>query len=213
MIVPAMNSEELIIEIFKDFETVQRKAMYLTDSLRREAVKSRSKYVQRIFGYKSMRLNQWIIIVDYFVKNPCFTVVVCYNDEFGLNGIRVDPSSLSLTHFTPHFLERYNERFLKQRNLTKLELLKRFIPNNSLEVIKYVLDSKGKQYRVFGRFNEGIGLGYKEVFNIMGKEIIHYKTFISNDMVLESQVDDFNFTGKLFDSYWNEMFKNMRKCA
>lgn len=213
MIVPAMNSEELIIEIFKDFETVQRKAMYLTDSLRREAVKSRSKYVQRIFDYKSMRLNQWIIIVDYFVKNPCFTVVVCYIDEFGLNGIRVDPSSLSLTHFTPHFLERYNERFLKQRNLTKLELLKRFIPNNSLEVIKYVLDSKEKQYRVFGRFKEGIGLGYKEVFNIIGKEFIHYKTFISNDMVLESQVDDFNFTGKLFDSYWNEMFKNMRSCA
>jgi len=63
-----------------------------------------------------------------------------------------------------------------------------------------IFPSKEKQYRVFGRFKEGIGLGYKEVFNIIGKEFIHYKTFISNEMIFDGQRDDFNILGK----YYNE---------
>jgi len=213
MIVPAMNSLELLTEIFNDLEIVNRKAMYLTESLRREAVKSKSKHAHRIFDYKSMQLNKWFIVVDYIVGNPGFIVVIYYINEYGLNGIRVDADNTSLTHFTPHFLDRYSERFLKQSNLSKLELLKRFIPNNHLEVLQSVCDNETEKYRIFGRFKEGIGLGYKEVLNNIGKEIIHYKTFISNEMINESQVDDFNMAGKLFDSYWNEIPKSIRRRA
>jgi hypothetical protein len=35
-----------------------------------------------------------------------------------------------LYRFSPHFLIRYNERFLKQENISKLDLLKRFISVN-----------------------------------------------------------------------------------
>jgi hypothetical protein len=200
MIVPAMNSKELLTEIFKDFEIVQRKAMYLTDGLRREAVKSRSKYVQRIYGYRSKQYNNWIIIVDYYVGDPCFTVVVFYVDEFGLNGVRVDTDDRTLTHFSPHFLQRYNERFVIQGSLSKLDLLKRFISNNSLEAIHYKSIGDTKQYEIFGRFKEGIGLGIKEVFTEIGREIIHYKTFISNEMIFDNQRNDFTILGK----YYNE---------
>jgi hypothetical protein len=62
MIVPAMNSEELTKEVFKDLESVNVKALYLARGMRREAVKSTSKFVQRIFEYKSMRLNKWLIM-------------------------------------------------------------------------------------------------------------------------------------------------------
>ena len=55
MIVPAMNSLELLTEIFNDLEIVNRKAIYLTESLRREAVKSKTKHVHRIFDYRSMQ--------------------------------------------------------------------------------------------------------------------------------------------------------------
>lgn len=48
MIVPAMNSKELYKEIHTDLEIVFRKAGYLTSGLRREAVKSKNKYIQRI---------------------------------------------------------------------------------------------------------------------------------------------------------------------
>lgn len=213
MIVPAMNSEELLNEIFKDFEIVNRKAMYLTEGLRREAVKSKTKHVHRIFDYKSMQLNKWFIVADYIVGDPGYIVVVYYIDEYGLNGIRVDADNQSLTHFTPHFLERYNERFLKQPNFSKLELLKRFISNSPLEVIQSVLDSETEQYQIFGRVKEGIVLGDKEVFIEKGKEINHYKTFISNAMINESQVEDFNSTGRLYDSYLDEMPKNIRRRA
>lgn len=174
--------------------------MYLTEGLRREALKSRSKYVQRIYEYRSKQYNNWIIIVDYYVGDPCFTVVVFYVDEFGLNGVRVDTDDRTLTHFPPHFLQRYNERFVIHGSLSKLDLLKRFISNNSLEAIHYKAIAETKQYSIFGRFKEGIGLGYKEVFSDIGKEFIHYKTFISNEMIFDGQRDDFNILGK----YYNE---------
>ena len=213
MIVPAMNSKELTLEVYKDIETVNIKAIYLAQGLRREAVKSKSKYVQRVFEYKSRRLNQWLIIIDYYVKQPFFTIVVYYLDPSGLNGIMVDGNNQTLTHFTPHFLERYNERFLMQPKISKLELLKRFVPANSLEVIRVVPESSNVEKRIFGRFKEGIGLGFKEEFREMGKEIYHFKTFISTDIIFESQEEDFNLTDKRYDLYWNEMFKNIRKHA
>jgi hypothetical protein len=125
MIVPNMDSKELLIEVFKDLEIVNRKAIYLTQGLRREAVKSKAKYVQRVFDYKSMRHNYWFIVVDYYVKQPCYTVVVYYSNQRGLNGVLVDGDNQALIHFSPHFLDRYNERFLKKRGASNLELLKR----------------------------------------------------------------------------------------
>ena len=159
MIVPAMNSKELINEIYKDLEPVNIKAIYLAQGLRREAVKSKSKYIQRVFEYKSRRFNQWLIVVNYYFKQPFYIVVVYYLDSYGLNGIMVDGNNKTFTHFTPHFLERYNERFLMQPDIPKLELLKRFIPVNSLEIIKVVPESNSRGNRIFGRFKEGIGLG------------------------------------------------------
>lgn len=213
MIVPAMNSEELTKEIFTDLESVTVKAFYLAQGMRREAIKSKSKYVQRIFEFKSRRHNHWLIIIDYYVKQPFSTVVVYYLDYYGLNGIMVDGNNQTLTHFTSHFLDRYNERFLMQPNILKLDLLKRFVTANSLEVIRVVPDSNMNGNRIFGRFKEGIGLGFKEEYREMQKEIFHFKTFISTDMIFESQEEDFFLTDKRYDLYWNEMSKNTRRCA
>ena len=213
MIVPAMTSQELYKEIHTDLEIVFRKAGYLTSGLRREAVKSKTKYIQRIFDYKSKRQNKWFIVVDYYVVQPEFTVVVYYIDNCGLNGVRINWNNKSLTHFTSHFLERYNERFLRQENLSKLELLKRFISKNPIEVIRSMPDSDTINNRIFGRFKEGIGLGFDEVLSEDGKEIHHFKTFISNEMIFESQLDDFNLIGKEYDAFWDETFKNIRRRA
>lgn len=66
----------------------------------------------------------------------------------------VDGNNQTLTHFTPHFLERYNERFLMQPAISKLELLKRFVSANSLEVIKVVSVTSALQgwRQVYARF-------------------------------------------------------------
>ncbi len=84
---------------------------------------------------------------------------------------------------------------------------------NSLEIIKVAPESSDEKNRIFGRFKEGIGLGFKEEFREMGKEIYHFKTFISTDMIFENQKEDFNLTDKRYGLYWNDMFKNNRKCA
>lgn len=213
MIVSNMNPEELLTEVFKDLEIVDRKATYLTQSLRRSAIKSKSKYVHRVFQYKSLRHNRWLIYVDYYVKEPCYTVVAYYNNQYGINGILVDGGNQALIHFTPHFLERYNERFLHENGASNLDLLRRFIPTNNLQVIKVVQRIDNNKNRIFGRFKEGVGLGYEEVFHDRGKVFHHFKTFISNDMIRDNQLDDFNTIGRYYDTYWEEIYGGGKKRA
>jgi len=159
MIVKSMNSRELMNEIAKDYPMVCRKASYLTESLRRAAVKSKNKYVQKVFDYKSQRQNNWLIIVNYYVNDPVFDVVVHYLDDFGLNGIVVEPNCRAFTHYTPHFLERYNERFLKESNISKKDLLKRFISKNAVGLAQLDIDDDNMTNRIFVRSREGISLG------------------------------------------------------
>lgn len=205
-----MNSQELYSEIMNDHRIVERKAYYLALSLRRSALKSKSKHVRAVFEYKSKQRNNWIIIIDCFVKGYDSSATVYYLDAHGLNGISVNSDGLSLSHYTPHFLERYNERFLKNTKLAKLDILKQFITNNPVEAIGEVIESESKQVEIFGRFKEGVGLGYREVLSYLDNEIIHFKTFISNDMVSESQKDGFNTLGNYYDETLEEL-KNVNK--
>jgi hypothetical protein len=213
MIVPNMKSKELFIEVFKDLDVVDRKATYLTLSLRRAAIKSKAKYVHRVFHYKSLRHNKWLIYVDYYVKEPSYTVVVYYNNHYGLNGILVEGGNQALIHFTSHFLERYNERFLHKKGASSLDLLKRFIPTNNLQIIKAVQKIDSDKSRILGRFEEGVGLGYEEVFHDKGKVFHHFKTFISNDMIRDHQIEDFNILGSYYDTYWEEIYGGGKKRA
>jgi hypothetical protein len=211
MIVPSMNSKELLREVFNDFTIVERKAYYLCESLRRAAVKSKHKHVQKIFDYRSTRYNNWIILVDCYVAISVFRSVVWYLDEFGMNGLRVNSDSKSITHLTPHFLDRYNERYLHQPTLSKLDLLKQFTQENPCEVIMSAPVIDATQNRIFGRFDEGVGLGLKEVFSETRNEITHFKTFISNDMILAGQRDGFNTLGEYFESYEKLLNVNKRR--
>ncbi len=48
MILPTMNSEELVREILKDYPVVMRKVFYAMVDLRRPAIKSKNKHVKKI---------------------------------------------------------------------------------------------------------------------------------------------------------------------
>lgn len=210
MIVPSMNSQELYSEIMNDYQIVERKAYYLALGLRRSARKSKHKHVRAVFEYKSKQRNNWLISIGCFVKGYESSTTVYYLDEHGLNGICVSSVGVSLSHYTPHFLRRYNERFLKATNLSKLDLLKHFIINNPFETIGEVVDSESNQYKVFSRFNDGVGLGYKEVLGDDSKEIINFKTFISNEMIFDGQRDGFNALGEYYDET-NEELQRINK--
>lgn len=207
-----MNSQELTNEIFQDYPMVVRKALYLSESLRRKAIKSQNKYYHQIFEYKSSRKNNWLILVDYYVAQPTFQVVVYYLNEFGFNAMRVEADQKTLSHYSSHFLDRFNERYLKQENTSKLELLKRFLTKNSVGHIDQVPDSGGYVNRFFGRVREGINLGFVESINYFNN-IIYNKTFLTNDMIFESQKEIFNLTGQQYQDYWNEAFKHTKLAA
>lgn len=207
MIVPSMNSKELIKEVFNDFVIVERKAFYLSESLRRAAVKSKHKHIQKLFDYRSKRYNKWIILVDSYVAMAVIRYAVWYLDEYGMNGLRVNSDLKYLTHLTPHFLDRYNERFLHQPALSKLELLKKFTQNNPIEVLMSVPDADENHTRIYGRFNDGIGLGYEEVIKDVEQEIGHFKTFISQDMIKDGQKELDSYLGENYNEFWNEVHK------
>ncbi len=213
MIVPSMNAKELLLEIAKDYEFVMRKSYHLMRGCRREAVKSKNKHVQRIFDYKSKLKNDWLIIVDYYVADPSFVVVVYYHDNFGFNGIMVGSDNQTLTHYTHHFLERYNERFLKQENISRKELLKRFLSQNAVGFLTYMPNAIDVKNGFFSRIREGIGLGYVEKIDGIQNQLQHFKTFISNDMIFKGQEEVFDLSGKEYEKYWNETYKYTHKGA
>ena len=205
MIVPSMNSTELYSEIMNDHKIVERKAYYLALGLRRPTLKSKHKQVREIFDYQTKQRNNWIININCFVKGYESCATVYYLNEHGLNGMCVNSDGVSLTHYTPHFLKRYNERFVMKTNMSKLELLKQFIINNPLGSIGEIADSESNQYSIFSRFQEGIGLGLREVIDDQGQEILHFKTFITNQMIFDGQRDGFNALGEYYDEIFDEI--------
>jgi hypothetical protein len=152
-----MNSEELVRGILKDYPVVMRKAFYGTEKLRRPALKSRNKYVQRIYDYESKNRNKWVIICDYYVKDPSFVVVVHFLDNWGFQAIMVEANQRSFVHYSGHFLERYNERFLKQPEMTKLELLKNICRKTQLRKRSSCPTMKNTKSRSLAGQERGLG--------------------------------------------------------
>jgi hypothetical protein len=211
MIVPSMTSKELLREILSDDKNVRTKAVYLSQGMRREVVKSKMKHACRAFEYRTKKFNNWIIVIDYHKKKQEFYSVLYYNDYRGFNAIQVNSQGY-LTHFIGHFLGRYNERYLKLKDVTNLDLLKMFVVENPVSAVKYTLPPDSKKNIVFCRFKEGIGLGDEEVFET-GHHIVHLKTYITNRMIHEGQLDDFEILGELYESEMREMQKNTRRRA
>ena len=211
MILPTMNSEELVKEILKDYNIVLRKAVYEMKKLRRPAIKSRNKHVHRIYDYESKNKNKWIIICDYYVKDPLLTVVVHFLDNWGFQAIMVPANQRSFMHYSGHFLQRFNERHLHQPEITKLELLKRYLSKNAIASTEFMPDNEKHQKSFFGRSREGIGLGYVEYLE--SGTINHFKTFIANDMIFESQQASFADAGLHYKQYWDEVYKKRNQDA
>ena len=211
MLLPTMNSEELVREIMKDYPMVCRKGMYALEKLRRPALKSLNKHVQRIYDYKSKNNNNWIIICDYYVKDPSWIVLAHFVDKMGLQAYMVDANQRMLTHFSGHFIERYNERFLHEPELSKTEILKRYLSKNASAYIEWLPDTEEHYKPFFGRSREGIILGNVE--SLKSYDIVHVKTYIANDMIFESQNEKFDSTGENYKQYWNEVYSKRNQDA
>lgn len=207
MIVPKMTSEQIYIEIFNEYPSVMRKATRFAESLKRPAIKSKNKYARRVFYFISENKNKWLIFAEHFVSRIIFTPVVYYDDNYGFNAILVNTDH-SLSHYTEHFLDRFNERHLKEPSMPCKEIVKRFFFINPVCVFKFFDDANSGELHFMGKFAEGNGLGYVERVNY--NRIFHFSTYISSEMLFENQSKIDEKLSKGHERYWkqNWQFKN-----
>lgn len=208
MIVPKMTSEQIYKEIFNEYPSVMRKATRLTESLRRTAIKSRNKYAKKVFYFISENKNKWLIFAEHFVSRILFTTVVYYDDNWGFNAILVNVDR-SLSHYTEHFLDRFNERYLKEPFMPCKEIVKRFFFINSVCVFKFFDDADSCELLFMGKFTEGNGLGYVERVNY--NRIFHFSTYLSSEMLFENQNKIDEKLSKRHDAYWKQYWQFKHK--
>lgn len=209
MIVSSMSSRELIIEILKDYSSVLNKSVHLIKQVRREAIKSRNKKYIKTFEYRSLQKNSWLILIDYNNAIPLVFPAVYYLNEGKLNAVVINRNKSIrsvIAHYSSHFLERFNERFIKEPGLPKLEILKRFLPQNTVATFDGFADKFGENHgRMIAAFKDGYGLGYYELYH--DSEIVFLKTYISPDMLFERQKVGLGPITEAFKEHWDEFLK------
>jgi hypothetical protein len=198
MIVPSMSCVEIAREFILDYNSVWNKADHLAKVLRREAIKTKTRKVIKFYPYTSLRSNNWIIIIEYLHPKCAVITAVHYLNNAGSFNLILSYDISAFHHFSSHFLVRYNERFLNRKDLSKLEIFKLYILNNNYSTAKYL-----ESNHVYLKIKDGYVLGISEEIN-EEIEIIHYITFLSNDMILDYQKEDVNFLTKQFKNYFEE---------
>jgi hypothetical protein len=197
MIVPSMSIEELSREILSDLKIVRNKAFYLGYKYRRNARRTRRKNFRSVYEYTSKQRNKWLILFQCENYDLLFSLCVIYVDKYGLSAISIGDDR-SLNHYYPHFFQRYNERYVKQAHTQKIELVKRFLQENPTSAFICETDPRDKKIWLFGRMNEGVALGYMEIVESILYRTI--KTYVSEDMLKQDQLDDFEYVSKLYES-------------
>jgi len=203
MIVPAMNSIEIVKEVFLDFPKVQNKTDFYSKILRSAAIKSKSKMIVKCWDYKSPRKNDWIIFLKSTPSCCSIVMAVHYLNKMGFNCLSINDDG-EFHHYSGHFLERYNERFLNQFHLSRLDLFKHYIKHNSLMTAEILDPVEIEIKRLILKVNDGIAFGTLETID--GHEVVDYRTFISNDMVLDYQKNDIDFVNRNYKEFCNDKY-------
>jgi len=180
MILKTMNKDELFKEIEVDFQNVVKKSFYLVPLVTRKLRKSREKVINMVFGYTSPKKNEWILCIQCSKKGHA---LIAYSYVKGdMNFYMMDDTNTSIVHYTPHFIERYAERFLRDKSLSKVEIMRKYIVNNGIRAFQQFDD------KFFAKTEDGIEVG--EIESIKnGHFFFHAKTFLSFDLLKENQTN------------------------
>lgn len=198
MIVDSMTADEMEAEFLKDFNYLERKIPYLVKKVRRKAIRTRNKQFKRFFDYISPRKNSWLIQIEFNNNDPLIIPALYYFSHGKMNVMSKHDEKNAFTHYSSHFLHRYNERFLRQEGLSTKEILKIFLPVNGTTVFDYIRQEGTDEVKVFARFKDGVGLGISEA------RTRYLKTYISSDMIGDWQQFQYQDISRDFDEFWNE---------
>jgi len=201
MILKTMNSNELFKEIEIDFQNVLKKHFYLLPKVTRKLKKSREKIISIIFDYKSPKKNEWIVCIQCSKKGHSMTAY-CYV-KGDMNFYMMNDTGKSIVHYTPHFAERYAERFLQNTSLSKTEIMKKYIINNTIRAFQDI-DNK-----FFAKSEDGIEVGEIESIN-NGRSFFHAKTFLSFDLLKADQTNLSIQLNKVQEEYLKPLIEKYR---
>lgn len=186
MIIDTMSLEEMQKEVEKDSKRLWDRTHRFVDESRRFFLKTEHFPAYRRLEWESpLTHTKWVICI--FALNRSFrkkTGILHYApyQSYGLGAVLLRLwDDLTIENITPHFLSRYNERFLKPHeiSLSGLELIEFYMSHNPGSSFDYD-DDIG---RYVSSVNDGLVLGQY----INGK-CLQANTFVSNDMLFESQI-------------------------
>lgn len=180
MIVQTMTSEEIANELNNDFHcNVDRKLQHLYKDATKAYYKNGKKRTLIIREYKSPRKNNWILFITCLnaKKQNYYILPVVYTMFDGFQ-LYLYNNSYQVSHYTGHFFERYNERFLNGDDVSMLDIVKKYFPKNSTTSCKDYINHIGEE-GIFGITEDGVLLGYEDEY------ITHFNTYINPDMLFD----------------------------
>lgn len=197
MIVYSMNEKEVSEEVVQDMNNAIRYIDANQNKFRRIVLKSIRFPVYCYYTYTSPRKNKWIILLEARNKKEfgemCrATYVATYDTPHGIHAILfslIDRGPL-LCFYPPHFFKRFRER--TGQNKSGMDLIMEFFKLNTGVVNKTIskmIDESNYITEVMGTTDSGVCLGL-----ITSEGNIHFKTFITKEMLKGEQIDTFIMT-------------------
>ncbi len=225
MIVRGMSYEEIRKECIQDQEEIAPRAFKIIKSNKviKKFIQERNKccllnkpesYSFKSFTLTSKNNNTVLILPNYSVSMKDFylTIYVLYNFGSGIYAAHITRSSSdfdrkSIQIFTPHYLDRFRERSLKDITIGKFDVLREITKafsglgsDNKVTCIKFegsniskdlleVLKSKYPGNHIIYPVKDK-GISICEINRNIDYDIVVFKTFLSLDILKSDQKTD-----------------------
>jgi hypothetical protein len=206
MIVDSMTKEEIRQEYIADLPSIKRKTFYLHEALKCRRAIIQAKHFPLHFKpteHISPRKNNYFIsFVSTSKKDiklgPIESDFLYYHRPEGIYAATIDYDCLCITIYSPHFFDRYRERYLKDTSIPKLEVIKEYFKYNS--TIRRTRDRRLSDNGICGTGMHGAVLGIEE-----SHEIHLFKTFVSFDMLKQDQTNTHDLLYDKLIDFWSEI--------
>ena len=201
MIVEKMTDLELLNEVMRDYESI---CIYMDRLKDNSAYKKRLQWAKPKNGLFVIRINDWkspqgniyhfiiktagwkefkkgevkSISLTFFKRNNVHNAIRIVCDKDGVPGIEI---------LTSHFIDRYNQRLLKQPYLSFKEVVFQFVERNK-NVVMNKVDSPKYDFNMMMGIDDGYVFGKFE-----NERIVVDKTFVTREMLFGGQFDSGDF--------------------
>lgn len=192
MIVDSMTFEEVVNEYKKDhktaFDKITKWELNNQHKIRRVMIKKKPKSLYYVYSttYKTKNHNNFIIEAyacnysHWKKEGLLYSVIMDFQYHGGRNLLMAGCDNSEYIWICPHFIQRYNERFLNS-NEANVEIT--FLHRNQ-HIVHVNNASENYKSSRFGYVNDGVVLGHYILPNTF-----FYGTFLNRNMLFDSQIN------------------------